>query len=221
MNSHELKFRAAGLAGGAVLSMLGRTLRLELEGEDHWRSFHEEGRGVIFALWHSRLLPLVYVHRGRGIVALVSEHRDGEYIARILARLGLDAARGSSTRGGTRGLRELLRVARDGRDLAITPDGPRGPARVLSPGVVTLARMTGMPVIPTAAGGDRVWRASSWDRFVIPKPFARLRVVYGPPLEVPREIAETEVESWRRTLEEALNRVTDEADGRSVQEPVP
>lgn len=221
MISRELKFRTAGLAGGAFLRMLGRTFRLEVQGEEHWRSFHDEGQPVIFALWHSRLLPLVYVHRGQGAVALVSEHSDGEYITRIIGRLGFGAARGSTTRGGSRGLRELLRAAREGRDLAITPDGPRGPPRVLSPGVVTLARVTRMPVIPTAAGGDRVWRVGSWDRFEIPKPLARLRVVYGPPLRVPRDIPDAELERWRQVLEDALNRVTDEADGRAAREPSP
>lgn len=213
MTGRGLKFRAVGVGGSAFLSLLGATLRVDVSEAEHYLRLRREEQPFIFVLWHSRLLPLVHLHRNQGVVALVSEHRDGEYIARVMGRQGLGVARGSSTRGGTRGLRELLHAARSGRDLAITPDGPRGPARVLSMGTITLARISGLPLVAVAAGGRSVWRAPSWDRFMVPRPFARLQVKYAPPIWVPRELADPEQERWRKKVEGELNRITDEVDG--------
>jgi lysophospholipid acyltransferase (LPLAT)-like uncharacterized protein len=213
MDSDELLLRAVGVAGGLVVSALGATLRYEIEGAEHYRDLRRAGRPMVFAFWHSRLLPLVHLHRHEDVVALVSEHRDGEYIARVMRRCGLGSARGSSTRGGARGMRELLRAARRGSDLAITPDGPKGPARRFKEGPLILARLGGLPIIPTAIGGDRVWRLGSWDRFMVPKPFARMRVRYAEPVHVPRRAADGELERLRLRLEATLDRITDEVDG--------
>lgn len=213
MNRDQFKVRAVGVSGSAFLSILGATLRFEVEGAGHYLPFRREGRPFIFALWHSRLLPLIHYHRNEGVVALVSQHRDGEYIAQVLERRGFGTARGSSTRGGAQGLRQLVRVARAGRDLAVTTDGPRGPARVFKMGALTLARLGGLPIVPVSAGGARVWRARSWDRMVVPKPFARLQVKYAPPVEVPRSLGDDGMEELRRHLEDELNRITDEVDG--------
>lgn len=213
MNRVELKHRAMGAAGTLVLKVLGSTFRYEVEGAENYLRLREQGRPFVYTFWHSRLLPLVHLHRNEGAVALVSEHHDGEYIARVMRGHGLAAARGSSTRGGARGLRQLLKAARSGRDLAITPDGPRGPARKAKLGALTVARLGGVPLVPMAIGGRRVWRLDSWDRFMVPKPFARLKVRYAPPIEVPRECTETELEALRQRLETVLNRITDEVDG--------
>lgn len=212
MTREELGFRAVGLTGGALLLAICATLRFEVEGAEHYLEFRKKGHPVVFALWHSRLLPLAYVHRNQNLVVLASRHRDGEYVARVVQRLGLDTARGSSTRGGARGMRELVRAAREGRDLAITPDGPVGPAREVKMGLVTLARLTGAPVIPVTVGGHRVWRLNSWDRFLVPKPFARLQVRYAPPLWVPRQAQAGELERLRLRIQDAMNRITDEVD---------
>lgn len=213
MSRDELKLQTISRVGSAFLSVLGSSLRFHIEGAEHHRRLRDVGQPVIFALWHSRLLPLVHLHRNEGVVALVSNHRDGEYIARVIHRRGFGTARGSSTRGGAQGMRQLIRVARSGRDLAITPDGPRGPARVFKMGAITLARVGGLPIIPVAAGCSRSWRAGSWDRFMVPKPFARLQVRYAPPVHVPRDAGEEELERLRRQLEATLNRITDEVDG--------
>ena len=136
---------------------------------------------VIFVFWHGSLLPLVHYHRHERIVVLVSEHADGERIARVLARRGFGTVRGSSTRGGARGLRALVRAARAGRDLALTPDGPRGPRGEFKPGALAAARMTGLPIVPLAVSASAAWHLGSWDGFMVPKPFARVRVTYGDP----------------------------------------
>ncbi len=209
----ELKFRAVGFLGTGFLRILGATIQYESEGEEAFQDLRQEGQPVIFTLWHAHLLPLIYRHRDQGVVALVSQHRDGEYIARVMQRMGFEAARGSSTRGGTKGLRELLRWARKGRDLAVTPDGPRGPARTMKMGALTLARLTGFPLIPTVAGSDRVWRFQSWDGFMVPKPFATFRIRYGTPMQIPRSSSDAELEDYRLRLEREMNRLTDSVEG--------
>jgi len=212
MTRHAFKLGAATLLGPIFLSLLGTTLRFQVQDARHFLKYRQAGQNVIFVLWHSRLLPLVYLHRKEGVVGLVSQHRDGEYIARVMARMGFGTVRGSSTRGGSQALRDLVRSVREGRDLAITPDGPRGPARRLKPGALTVARLTGAPLIPVAAGGTRVWRARSWDGFMVPKPFSTLRVRYGPGVFIPRSSSDQELESHRTELEAELNRLTDQVD---------
>lgn len=218
MDRDELRFRLAGGVGALLVRGLGATLRYRVEGAEHYLDMRKAGRPVIFAFWHSGLLPLVYLHRNQQAVALVSQHRDGEYIARVMERCGLRTARGSSTRGGARGLREMLRAAKEGRDLAITPDGPKGPPRRFKEGGVVLARLTGLPLIPTAIGAERAWRLGSWDRFLVPKPFSPMHVRYAAPIEVPRHVTDEEAERLRERLEGILNRITDEVDGASDRE---
>ena len=204
----ELRFEAAGVLGTGAVSALFTTTRVERCGADHYLGFRRAGRPVIFVFWHGQLLPLVHYHRREGIVVLVSEHADGEYITRILERNGFGTVRGSSTRGGTRGLRGLLRAAREGKDLALTPDGPQGPARVLKPGALAVARATGLPIIPVAAGASAAWRLRSWDGFLIPRPFSRVRIAYGEPVHVPRDASRADVEAEAARIQATLNELT-------------
>ena len=149
---------------------------------------------VIFALWHGELLPLLWQHRGENVAIVISEHRDGEIVARIAESLGYATVRGSSSKGGSRALIGLMREIDAGRDGAITPDGPRGPARVFAPGAAVASQRTGAYIVPIRAAASRAWRLKSWDRFLIPKPFARVDVSYGVLTVVdaasPREAAE-------------------------------
>lgn len=143
--------------------------------------------GVIYTLWHGRLLPLTYLHRRQNIATMISRSSDGEYIARVVERWGYTAVRGSSSRGGSGALREMVKLARAGRSLAITPDGPRGPRQQLKPGVLTLAQLSGRPMIPMSASATRAWWVDArWDLFLVPKPFATVFVRYGDPVYVPR-----------------------------------
>jgi len=150
----------------------------------------------------------MYYHRNQGVVGLVSRSTDGSYIARILERMGFETARGSSSRGGTEALRELVRLAKAGRALAITPDGPRGPRQKLKPGALVAAQLSGGVVLPVTAGASSGWYPGKWDRFLVPKPFARIHIAYGAPREIPRGIDEQELERHALEIEEELNLMT-------------
>lgn len=201
----EWKFRSAGFLGQGLLASLFTTTRVVREGYEPIAAMRAAGERVIFTFWHGVLLPLAYYHQREGIVVLVSEHADGEYITRVLERYGYDTARGSSTRGGTRGLRGLLKAARDGHDLGITPDGPKGPPRVFKPGAVVAAQLTGLPIVPVAVGASAAWHFRSWDAFMVPKPLSRIRIRYGDPVHVPRSLPEHEVEALAARLGDTLN----------------
>ena len=202
----------ATAAGAGLVLALGATWRLTRVRVHEREAQLDRGERCIFAFWHARLLPLVFTHRRRSIAVLVSQHRDGELIARIIARLGFLTGRGSSTRGGEEGIRSMLRHAEERRLLGITPDGPRGPAERVKPGLVYLASRTGFPVIPITSAARRAWRLNSWDGFRIPNPFARVVVAYGAPIAVPPRVSEDEVEAWRVRIEAAIRDLTAEAD---------
>ncbi|NOT33953.1 MAG: lysophospholipid acyltransferase family protein [Candidatus Eisenbacteria bacterium] len=205
----------AAWLGAGLVRVLGATWRIERFGVvERERELAGESR-CLFAFWHARLLPLVYTHRARGIAVLVSQHRDGEVIAQIIEHLGFETARGSSTRGGTRGLRELLRWARRGHLLAITPDGPRGPAEQVKEGLVHTASRTGLPVIVIATAASSSWVFRSWDRFRVPRPFARVVIEYSEALAVPRELDASATEVQRVRLEREMQTVQRRASERA------
>jgi hypothetical protein len=145
---------------------------------------YEARRPHVFLLWHEVLLPLLWHHRRQDIAIVVSENRDGQYLADFALALGYRAVRGSSSRGAARALLGAVRELQSGRAVAFTPDGPRGPRRELKPGVVAAAQRGGGVIVPIHARADRAWRLDSWDRFLIPKPAARITVTYGRPFEV-------------------------------------
>lgn len=168
----------------------------DASGGGGWRDRPDPGSlpTAIYAAWHEQLLPLAFLHAHQDMVALVSQHRDGEILTRFLATLGYETARGSSTRGGEGAVRELVAAGRSGKSLAFTPDGPRGPARHCKPGAVRVAAATGLAVVPTAAAARPCRRLSSWDRFVVPLPGARIWAAHGPPVRVPQEVADAWVD---------------------------
>ncbi len=175
---------AARAVAAPAMRLLARSWRIRTEHEDRWRSLYEAGRPHVFLLWHEVLLPLLWHHRRQDIAIVVSENRDGQYLADFALGLGYRAVRGSSTRGAARALLGAVRELQAGRSIAFTPDGPRGPRRELKPGVVAAAQRGGGVVVPIHARVDRSWRLDSWDRFLIPRPAARVTVVYGRPFEV-------------------------------------
>lgn len=202
----------AARAAALLLLLLGSTWRIRRLRIHEQDARLARGERCIFAFWHARLLPLVFTHRRRSIAVLISRHRDGELIARIITRLGFLTGRGSSTRGGEEGIRDMLRHAEDHRLLALTPDGPRGPAEQVKPGLVYLASRTGFPVIPVASASSSAWRLDSWDGFRIPRPFARVVVAYGAPIAVPARLRERELEVWRVRIEGAIRDLASEAE---------
>lgn len=176
--------RAAVTVGGVALQALGRTWRYQIRGGEHLAALRLHGSPFIFSLWHGQLLPLIWHHRNQHVSILVSEHRDGEIIARVAQSIGYRLIRGSSTRGGERALLALARELKAGAEVAVTPDGPRGPARSYAPGALIAAQRSGAAILPITAHVDRAWHLSSWDRFIIPKPFANVTVAYGAPVYV-------------------------------------
>jgi len=186
-DDESLRLRMSVLTGSAALRAIASTWRFRIRGGEHLASLRAAGTPFIFSLWHGQLLPLIWHHRGQHVAILVSEHRDGELIARIARSIGYRLIRGSTTRGGGRALLALVRTLETGTEVAVTPDGPRGPAFEFAPGALVAAHRTGAPLLPIAAHADRAWRLSSWDGFIIPKPFARVTVAYGAPVRVDAE----------------------------------
>jgi len=176
--------RAMLLVGRGFLHMLARTWRIRVVNDGYLLDLRRAGRPFIFALWHGHLLPLLWHHRGQGVLVLISEHRDGEMVAQAAESLGYGLIRGSTTRGADRALISLVRELKSGHEVAITPDGPRGPAKTFAPGALVAAQRSDSFILPVAASADRAWRLRSWDRFVIPKPFARVTIAYATPAKV-------------------------------------
>lgn len=167
-----------------AVRVLASSWRITVAHEERWRVLRQANRPHVFLLWHEALLPLLWQHRNQGVAIVVSEARDGQYLSDVATSLGYRTVRGSSTRGGARALLGAVRELRTSGAVAFTPDGPRGPRRELKPGVVAAAQRGGGVIVPIHAEADRAWRLHSWDRFMIPKPLARVRIIYGRPFEV-------------------------------------
>jgi hypothetical protein len=197
----QLQVAAIAAIGYPLIALLGLTLRLRVEGREHLDAVTASGQPFILSVWHGRILPLTWFFRRRGLVVITSQNFDGEWIARIIARLGYGTARGSTSRNARAALHQMVREIRAGRSTAFTLDGPRGPALEAKPGAVWLASATGAPLLPAHAEAERCWALKSWDRTQIPKPFSRVAVVIGAPLPVPRRLSDDGMEDERRALE--------------------
>lgn len=171
------------VAGGVRL--LAATWRFRVSGWEHVEAARATGRPVVYILWHSRILPLLYHRRNEGMALLISRHRDGGYLADLSERWGYRVVRGSSRRGGEVGLLGLVRYLRSGAEVALTPDGPRGPAERMKPGALAAAQHAGALVIAAGARATSAWWIESWDRFCLPRPFAQVDVAYSEPFAVP------------------------------------
>ena len=166
------------------MRLLARTWRIKVIREECWSQVAASGAPYVLLCWHDALLPVMWHHRHRGIAAVVSEARDGQYLAALAISLGYGVITGSSTRGGGRALREVIRALQRGTPVGVTPDGPRGPRRVAKPGAMAAAARARVVIVPVHAESRPAWRANSWDEFLLPPPFARVRVAYGEPFRV-------------------------------------
>lgn len=178
---------APSVMRGAVqplVSLLARSWRMHPHGAERVRALAEIGTPVVYILWHETLLPLLWWQRHRGIAIVVSQGRDGQYLADYGTRLGYHCIPGSSSRGGVRALLGAVRWLDEAESVAFATDGPRGPRRVVKPGVVRAAQRAGAPIVPLHAVVRSGWRLGSWDRTVIPKPFTRVDVGYGNPFRI-------------------------------------
>lgn len=174
----------ARVAAPLLLRTLAATWRFRTTGDAHVRTLRGAERAFVYVLWHSRILPLLVLHRHQDIVLLISRHRDGGYIADVGERWGYRSIRGSSRRGGEVGLLRIVRTLQAGAVVAITPDGPLGPAERVKPGAVAAAQHAGVPIVPVGVRPHATWRLGTWDRMCIPKPFTTIEVEYGAPIEV-------------------------------------
>ena len=189
------------------------TSRWQTLGREEADALLRAGRPFIAAFWHGRLMMAPQGWRAEPVMhVVVSRHRDGESIARAVRHLGVATIRGSRTRGGAAALRASLRLLREGGYLGITPDGPRGPRMRVQPGIIALARLSGVPILPATYAVSRRKVAGSWDRFVIALPFSRGVYLWGQPIHVAADADEATMERSRLLLEERLNALTADAD---------
>lgn len=193
--------------GFRLLQVWARTLRYQIDDRAALIS-NPVRENYIGSLWHNRLLLISYVlkrfapHRpGAG---LISASRDGDLVADLTQRFGFDVVRGSSSRMGASAILEMSNVLASGRDLLITPDGPRGPAYELGPGIIFLAQKSGAPVLPINLEYSNCWRLKSWDRFILPRPFSKVRVIFGSPHRVGSTSTPEEFETERLRLQSAM-----------------
>jgi len=194
---------------GAAIALHRATIRVERRHFEHYLDLKARGVPIVFALWHGRMYLSIQAHRGEGIATMASQSKDGEWIARWLEKNGYAVVRGSTTRGGSQALREMVRLVRSGRHAALTVDGPKGPPRVVQPGVVQLARLTGAWILPITSSASRARWLASWDRFLVPYPFSRGVVAYGEPFPIAPDVSE---EAALARIASALDAATGWAD---------
>jgi lysophospholipid acyltransferase (LPLAT)-like uncharacterized protein len=198
-----------------LLRFLALTLRERWTDRSGWFGNPPPGP-AIYCIWHNRLALSMriyygFIHRhnqSAGLAAMVSASRDGGFLSGVLSRFGVVPVRGSSSRRGPQALRELTSLARRDFDLAITPDGPRGPCYVVQDGVIALAQLTGRPIIPIGFHASAKFRTKSWDRFQIPLPFSRVEYLFAPPIHVPRDATPADRETLRLQLESTLKQIS-------------
>jgi lysophospholipid acyltransferase (LPLAT)-like uncharacterized protein len=195
-----------------ALRLLQATLRVEYVGIEDLRARWARGERAILSLWHNRLLMLPLIAAGQPVCIMVSQHRDGELASRLLGAWGVATVRGSATRGAVGVFLRLVDAFRHGHNLAVLPDGPRGPRYVAKPGVVHLAKALGAPIYPMAYAASRVRYLRSWDRLRIPLPFARVVIAVGAPLSVPAHASREELTALRGELERRLVEITEAVD---------
>ncbi len=199
--------RLAAWAFYLLILLIGRTIRFEVEGWEHFEAIENAGKIPIYTFWHDRIFTATYFFRNRGIAVITSQSKDGEYIARFIQRLGYGVVRGSSTRGGVGALVEMIRSMRQGVPMAFTVDGPKGPRYEAKSGAVLLAKKTGNPIMPFVIEPKRSWTAGSWDKLQIPVPFTRAKLTIGPPIYVAPDSTDENIREKLRELQDSLDRM--------------
>ncbi|KAF0194900.1 MAG: hypothetical protein FD167_5863 [bacterium] len=194
----------ASLLSYLLVYLIGSTMRWQMfRGRDR-RGNIAADQPLIYVFWHNRILPATWYFRNLGIVVMTSQSYDGEIIARMIQFFGYGASRGSTTRGGSKSLREMASCLQAGFDVAFTIDGPKGPIYQAKPGAIQLAKLTGCPILPVCQTPMKYWQLKSWDRFRIPKFFSHGLIAYAPPIYVSRESSEEEVAKKQAELQATL-----------------
>ncbi len=213
--SPTILHRLAGWVGSLYLHFVGATSYIQKVDDPDYLACSREKGSLIFALWHNTQVFLAYAHRGENASVMVSQSKDGEYIAQIMKRMKLHPVRGSTSRGGGAALREMIHRVQEGGRVGFTPDGPKGPAQTIHGGVVEAARATGRPIVPTSISSRRkIVFKKSWDQFFVPLPFSHIAVAHGKPLYIADDMP---LEEAKTLIREELNRIRDRA-LRAVEE---
>ncbi len=195
--------------GANFIRTLHATLRVRHVRPQTIEAMNAAGQRYVLAFWHEHLLLMLHSRHAKPICVMSSQSKDGDLMVQVYAHYGVRAVRGSSSRGGSNALRALIRLARSGSSVAFTPDGPRGPARVVKDGMIHAARSTGLPIIPLAFAAARFKRLRSWDRMIVPMPLSRALFLYGEPIPVPRD---ADVEHYRLMVESRMNELAAEGE---------
>jgi lysophospholipid acyltransferase (LPLAT)-like uncharacterized protein len=199
------------------------TSRVTVIGQDRLAAMLAAGRPMLGCFWHGRMLmyPTMW-NAAAPMYFLISEHQDGRLISRTIAHFGVETITGSSSRGGAMALRAMARTVTNGHWVCITPDGPRGPRMRAAKGIAMLAKLGGVPILPSSYSSTRAITLSSWDRFLLALPFGRLTFIIGEPVEVARDADDATIEAARSAVEAQLNQLTQQVDqlcGRAPVEP--
>lgn len=208
----RMLIRVAELGLYFVVLVIGNTIRYEVEGWENYEAIVDRSKLPIFSFWHDRIFAGTYYFRRRGIVVMNSKSLDGEYMARWVLRLGYGSVRGSSSRGGTGALVEMIRAMRAGLATAFTLDGPRGPRYLAKKGPVILAKKTGNPLMPFTVECRRFWRLKTWDRIHVPKPFTRARLIIAEPIYVAAGSSDAELDEKLAMLQRSLDKLNERAE---------
>lgn len=201
----RILIRLADLTFYFAIKILGSSTRFDVRGMENYDSILVGGKLPIYAFWHNRIFLSTYFWRNKRIVVMTSKSFDGEYIARFIQRFGYGAIRGSSSRGGSRALVEMIKAMRAGLAMGFTIDGPRGPKYEAKPGPVILAKKTGNPILPFLIETKSYWQARSWDDLQIPKPFTKALLIIGEPIYVAADATADEVAVKVDELQTALD----------------
>jgi len=198
--------------GYLLINIIGKTIKWEKLNYDSMINFKNSQQPIIFAFWHGRLLMMPYLNVGKNPHVMISQHRDGELISRIIKYFSISSFRGSTTRGGKEGFKKLVKHLKSGFDAVIAPDGPQGPPYKAQHGIIRLASITRCSILPITYSTSRFFKMKSWDEFMVPKPFSKGIFIVGDTIEIPANATKDILEEKRVELEIILNKITLKAD---------
>ncbi len=212
LRENRLVLRVIPWVAAGLMRCMHRLLRVFHINSAYPECCWAKGKQIIIAFWHGRLLMMPFLYPDQPRTILISQHRDGEYISRIATILGSRVIRGSATRGGVRAFRQMIRALKEGFNLVITPDGPKGPRAQVKSGVIEVAKLTGAPIVPVSFSASRRRFLKSWDAFLLPLPFSRAVYIWGEPIYVESTATKEEVAKYQELLAARLDLLTMEAD---------
>ncbi len=200
-------------AGLFIVKMISFTHRTRIVDPENERDIIDHGKSLIYISWHQRFFPgITFFAKRKPIAIMISQSRDGDLAAQGVKMLGWEPVRGSSTRGGREALGKLKELAIEGYKIGHIVDGPKGPFGVVKPGLLKIAQVAGLPIVPTITSAQKKWCMKSWDRFMVPKLFSRVIIRFGTPITIPKDLNDDDFEMKRRLVEERLKALYDDTD---------